>query len=571
MPIHQIINNGNTSYEKIKYPLKWELLFNNYLKYGDITNNNSGEILCFNENKKINNRVIPYGQKVNYNYESYATKKTFREVGKYPSSIIYSQFSEGIGGIYQFKQFLLKSKNAWFYIPSKKINGDCQWCYWDDKKQIYKWHKGNNNIPKGVYKFALLDRLVDKEKQIRINSKIIYNYYGNDTFGKVEKINRDSNKDIISYTANIIINNIEKKIIPSYSKKDYKIGEMININNNISAKITNIIKDNTQNINFEIEFETQKSLRIDIPAHEIRLPISGNSKIENKNIINDFNNSIINLCLIHYSITEGISFKCVRQIHILEPIKSPSQWEQVIARAARNGSHNKLKIPEDRYIQIIMWICVIPTNFGLISDTQFGLSNLNEVKHTLKNITPLITQTSLLGVTSLLQFVQGIFGLFLNYNNKKIREMINSLSSFSIEKYENMQQSNDYKKAIREIAKIWHQAMPQTPFQVTSEINLTNSPDLDILIECNKQMQAVNGLQELLKDLYQNSASFFPNKSNVKTRWNSNLNTEEYNYNGVWKPYYENELVKKIRLENKKIYKCMYEGKHITFSNTDKF
>lgn len=559
MPVNQIIKNNNTTYESTQYPPKWELMFTNYLQYGDITSSNNGNIICFNKNKKKYESVIPYMRNIQFNYDSYSTKKTFREVRKYPKSVIYSQFSDGVGGIYQFKEFLLKTKNAWFYVPSKEMGGEYKWWHWDDKEKIYKLTFGKDNVPKGVYKFALMDRLIQKINTIKENSKVIVFYEGNDIIGKVIKINK-KNQEIISYNVVLYIKQ-KKETIIKHTNKNYNIGDIISIDNNISnSKIVDIIKDEKDNIKYLVEFEIKNKIIVTIPEHEIRTLYSGNSKIENTNSRNAFNNSEIDLCLIHYSITEGISFKKVRQIHIMEPTESPSQWEQVIARAARNGSHTDIECPEDRYIQIITWICIIPKQFGLIADTQFSIKNV------IKGVGLAIP---LVG-TTFLQFIQGLFGVVDNKHSKHLQSITNSLSNFSFERYVNLQQTKDYQISLRKVAKLWHQTMPQTPFQLTN-VGITNSPDFDVLRQCNKQMQAVNGLQIILRDLYQNSGTFYPNKCNHKIRWNSTKCTEESkNKYGNWVSNDESNKIHNVRLENENVYKCMYDGRHVHVSTTEK-
>lgn len=61
----------------------------------------------------------------------------------------------------------------------------------------------------------------------------------------------------------------------------------------------------------------------------------------------------INVVLGTRSIMEGISFKNVRNVHILNPWWNASRIEQVIARAVRSNSHLDLP-PEKRYVNVYM-------------------------------------------------------------------------------------------------------------------------------------------------------------------------------------------------------------------------
>ena len=55
------------------------------------------------------------------------------------------------------------------------------------------------------------------------------------------------------------------------------------------------------------------------------------------------------------SVREGVSFKRVRQVHILEPYWNMSRYEQVIGRAIRFCSHKDLPIEKqvDKLCELI--------------------------------------------------------------------------------------------------------------------------------------------------------------------------------------------------------------------------
>ena len=54
--------------------------------------------------------------------------------------------------------------------------------------------------------------------------------------------------------------------------------------------------------------------------------------------------------------SEGLDFKCIRQVHILEPWYNMSRIEQIIGRAVRNKSHCSLPL-EQRNVEIYMHVC----------------------------------------------------------------------------------------------------------------------------------------------------------------------------------------------------------------------
>ena len=56
---------------------------------------------------------------------------------------------------------------------------------------------------------------------------------------------------------------------------------------------------------------------------------------------------IIKVILLSKAGNEGLDFKCIRQIHILEPWYNLNKIEQIIGRCIREGSHLSLP-PEKR-------------------------------------------------------------------------------------------------------------------------------------------------------------------------------------------------------------------------------
>jgi hypothetical protein len=69
--------------------------------------------------------------------------------------------------------------------------------------------------------------------------------------------------------------------------------------------------------------------------------------------INNINGESIKVILLSMAGSEGIDFKFIRQIHILEPWYNINRIEQIIGRGVRNCSHSKLELKE-RNVKIYM-------------------------------------------------------------------------------------------------------------------------------------------------------------------------------------------------------------------------
>jgi hypothetical protein len=67
----------------------------------------------------------------------------------------------------------------------------------------------------------------------------------------------------------------------------------------------------------------------------------------------NINGEIIKVILISSAGSEGLDFKCVRQVHVMEPWYNMSKVEQVLGRAIRNFSHKLLPFVE-RNVQIFL-------------------------------------------------------------------------------------------------------------------------------------------------------------------------------------------------------------------------
>ena len=78
-----------------------------------------------------------------------------------------------------------------------------------------------------------------------------------------------------------------------------------------------------------------------------------NSELQTINSDNNINGLNCKVVLISQAGSEGIDFKNLRQVHILEPWYNLSRIEQIIGRAIRNCSHKKLEL-KNRNSQIFM-------------------------------------------------------------------------------------------------------------------------------------------------------------------------------------------------------------------------
>jgi superfamily II DNA or RNA helicase len=108
-------------------------------------------------------------------------------------------------------------------------------------------------------------------------------------------------------------------------------------------------------------YPISKQLELDSITHKI---ISGSvteSKLDK--IINDYNEGKIKVLLISSAGSESLDLKATRQVHIMEPHWNDAKIRQVIGRAIRYKSHEKLPI-EERLVNVYRWISIFPPDIN---------------------------------------------------------------------------------------------------------------------------------------------------------------------------------------------------------------
>jgi len=106
----------------------------------------------------------------------------------------------------------------------------------------------------------------------------------------------------------------------------------------------------------------------------------------------DISGSKIKVVLISQAGSEGLDFKVVRQIHILEPWYNMNRNEQIIGRGVRNFSHKDLPF-EKRNVQIFLYGTVLHNAFEEAADLYvYRISEIKAVK--IGKVTRLLKEAS---------------------------------------------------------------------------------------------------------------------------------------------------------------------------------
>ena len=116
--------------------------------------------------------------------------------------------------------------------------------------------------------------------------------------------------------------------------------------------------------NLDLKTYTNTNSKDAIPAKYIM--ITGDPKLSPDNVSDlhaatqksNTNGDNVKIILITKAGSEGLDFKFIRQVHIIEPWYNLSRIEQIIGRAVRNCSHKDLPL-EKRNVEIFLYGCLL--------------------------------------------------------------------------------------------------------------------------------------------------------------------------------------------------------------------
>ena len=108
--------------------------------------------------------------------------------------------------------------------------------------------------------------------------------------------------------------------------------------------------------------------------------------------LQDISGEIIKVVLISQAGSEGLDFKAIRQVHILEPWYNVNRLEQIIGRAVRNFSHKDLPFSK-RNVQIFLYGTILTNEEEEAADLYiYRISELKAVK--IGKVARLLKQTA---------------------------------------------------------------------------------------------------------------------------------------------------------------------------------
>lgn len=190
---------------------------------------------------------------------------------------------------------------------------------------------------------------------------------------------------------------LNEKTINKYSTKLYSLLKNIKTKDGVHFIFSNYLETGTnivKNMLIENGFKQHsKRIQSNFPVFfDFSKPLTPNKKQYILNILNSKDNrdgDIIKIIIGSPVISEGITFKSIRNIHILEPYWNLSRIEQVIGRGARYLSHTYLSKSKNK-VNIHLYCSLLKDNTG-IDFSKYILSytkqdSINKIHNWLKNI-----------------------------------------------------------------------------------------------------------------------------------------------------------------------------------------
>lgn len=322
-----------------------------------------GGIISLTDNGKNSLMKALYG-KVSYLKENTETNPKKIVVGKPlipnrigTSNVVYCQMSS-----HQYRTYLK--------ALSSDVNTDSKYDLSDVIKQI----ESQENTLEDIVSVSKTGSLYKNSNDASTMS------YPDDLYGKNGYL-KIFTKSGSSWSLNKEHKNVLTTDLNKYSNKLYKLlnnikdpktGNVFIYSNYVNYGGTSLIKQLLLNNGF-YEFKGKQNVTED-KTYKYFVVFDDSTSIEKreryKRVFNNDDNKygkFIRIIIGSPIISEGITLKAVRQVHILEPYWNMSKINQIIGRAVRNYSHDLLK-PEERTVEIYKYISVYYKSNQKIND-----------------------------------------------------------------------------------------------------------------------------------------------------------------------------------------------------------
>lgn len=451
---------------------KWELMWNKYLNR---PNTDRKADIVYYEDGDDTPRLATVDCKTHYDTAEGKTSEAPRP--KLPRTIVYSQFSEGRGGILDFCNFLM-AKDAVQCLMYKTSEGLMQKRWRRMGASGFEFCDPPNTAQ--TFTFCLIDKELPDEAF------------------------------------------------------EFKVGDSVRWRHKVYTVCTRTNGVSTLR-------RARNTMVPNVPDSEIRPIVFGNRGDENAELLRLYNKTDeLNCALIHFSITEGKSFKRANQIHIMEPMMNPAQLDQVIARAVRKGSHGAVRDPRKRFVEVVQWGAVVKhDSMGQVGEDSMGQifkDGFSEVLEGKVASAPMnVLRKTLLPGTALFaldafDFINGAVSRVPNFvydwtgarvpgqgpdnepekrgMRERLKNYANALEEISNTGRQNFQSDPQLRDALMQMQLLWEQAVPDVRFLSAAFVTdknenmISQTPDDLVFKECQRRREYMTQFKQIAEQTY---------------------------------------------------------------------
>lgn len=233
-----------------------------------------------------------------------------------------------------------------------------------------------------------------------------------------------------------------------------------------------------------------------LPARYVM--ITGDIQISPNNVIDvnsltgedNINGNKIKVVLISQAGSEGLDFKTIRQIHIMEPWYNMNRIEQIIGRGVRNFSHKDLPF-EQRNVEIFLHGTILNNAEEEAVDLYvYRIAELKAIQ--IGNVTRLLKQTSVDCIVNHDQNEFTVNNFKLLEENRNVQQILSTglvVDEFPVGDMPNSANC-DYMSACE------YKCLPDAPID-DSKLNFDTYNETFMLVNSDKIIQKIKGLMKM--------------------------------------------------------------------------
>jgi hypothetical protein len=310
--------------------------------------------------------IITYPTIKKSHNENYNSSEELNNIGSFSKSAIDTEYDNGNGGFYKSIRFVGKHRKTQYKYQSHAIfdKDTMNEAPFMDEKHLYKFSAKFDNILKTIKRSKGLSLVFSQFiEQATLSFALMLEQNG-----------------FLRHS----VEGEEERFLLDYNRNKYGGGgKREPICYLCSNKINHISHQNNNNSDYHIFKQAKYILYFGSTTNDI-VKIKRDEALKKFCSENNKYGEEIKVFIGTRTISEGLDFKRLRQVHIIEPWYNLSRHEQIIGRAIRNLSHRDL-LEEERNVEIYQYASIInDTNIESVDIKNYRIAENKDV--IIKNI-----------------------------------------------------------------------------------------------------------------------------------------------------------------------------------------